>query len=414
MSYQTQLDFLTRFYRKCNLQLLRHDPQMPMDPSIDYRFRESLGRNNEYFSTIGQTISTVRSHTIYRVMDQYLCVYLFLSYRDEDRPVVLSIGPYLPKAMTPEEIAIHAEKVALTPQQLRNYYSGLPVLEKEHPVFSALYTFCEEIWDKSTVYQMEDLNLTLTGNPPPPDSKHPMTPAELTSFKQMVELRYAYENELMNAVSSGITLKAELQHPSAFPSFLDPRSADPVRNIKNYCIILNTLMRKAAENGGVHPIHVDALSSMFASRIEAVTGTEEGKNMMDEMFLSYCRLVKKHSVRNCSALIQQAIVCIDADLEGDLSLNTLAGKLNVNSSYLSTLFKKEMGQTITDHITSKRITLAMKLLGTTKLQIQTIAQKCGIPDVNYFTKKFKKATGRTPKEYRQALETMLTPHGSNL
>jgi len=30
--------------------------------------------------------------------------------------------------------------------------------------------------------------------------------------------------------------------------------------------------------------------------------------------------------------------------------------------------------------------------------------------VNYFTKKFKKATGRTPKEYRQALESMLARH----
>lgn len=410
MTYQTQLDFMTRFYRKCNLQILRHDPLMPMDRSIDYHFRESLGRPDEYFSALGQTISEIPPHTIYRVTDQYLCCYLFLAYIDEGMPVVLSIGPYLPKQMPQEEIIIHAEKMAVTPQQLGNYYLGLPVLEKDNPVFSALYTFCEDIWDKTTIYQMKDLNLALTGDAQPVDPKRNMTPTELATFKQMVELRYAYENELMSAVSRGITLKAELQHPSAFPSFLDARSPDPVRNLKNYCIIMNTLLRKAAEQGGVHPIYLDELSSMFARKIEAFTTLADGKDMMDEMFIAYCHLVKKHSVRNYSALIQQAIIYIDSDLEGDLSLNTLAYKLNVNGSYLSTLFKKEMGQTITDYITAKRITLAMKMLGTTKLQIQTVAQKCGIPDVNYFTKKFKKATGRTPKEYRQALETMLARH----
>jgi len=122
-----------------------------------------------------------------------------------------------------------------------------------------------------------------------------------------VELRYAYENELMSAVSRGITLKAELQHPSAFPSFLDSRSPDPVRNLKNYCIIMNTLLRKAAEQGGVHPIHLDEMSSRYARKIEAFTSLADGRGMMDEMFLSYCHLVKKHSVRNYSSLIQQAI-----------------------------------------------------------------------------------------------------------
>ena len=131
---------------------------------------------------------------------------------------------------------------------------------------------------------------------------------------------------------------------------------------------------------------------------------------MDEMFVAYCQLVKKFSSKNYSPLIQQTMIHIDSDLDGDLSLEVLAKKLNVNGSYLSSLFKKEMGQTLTDYITAKRMTLAMKLLGTTQMQIQMVAQICGIPDVNYFTKKFKKATGRTPKEYRQALETMLARH----
>lgn len=37
------------------------------------------------------------------------------------------------------------------------------------------------------------------------------------------------------------------------------------------------------------------------------------------------------------------------------------------------------------------------------MQIQTIAQHCGISDINYFTRIFKKQIGKTPKEYRNSI-----------
>lgn len=57
-----------------------------------------------------------------------------------------------------------------------------------------------------------------------------------------------------------------------------------------------------------------------------------------------------------------------------------------------------MGTTLTGYVSKRRVNHAMFLLETTSLQIQTIAQQCGIPDVNYFTRTFKKYAGVTPKE----------------
>ena len=101
-----------------------------------------------------------------------------------------------------------------------------------------------------------------------------------------------------------------------------------------------------------------------------------------------------------SQLISQLLLHIEADLSADLSLSALAKQLSVNSSYLSTLFKKELGATLTEYVSKRRVNYAMLLLDTTSLQIQAIAQHCGIPDVNYFTRTFKKYAGMTPKEYR--------------
>ena len=163
---------------------------------------------------------------------------------------------------------------------------------------------------------------------------------------------------------------------------------------------MNTLLRKGAEQGSVHPIHIDNLSSRFARKIEQITTPEGGTALQKEMIHKYCLLVKNHSMKGFSLLVQKVVTRIDSDLTADLSLKTQAQLLNVNASYLSTLFKKETGMTLTDYVNKKRMENAVFLLNSTNMQIQNIAQYCGIPDVNYFTKIFKKYIGKTPKEYR--------------
>ena len=123
---------------------------------------------------------------------------------------------------------------------------------------------------------------------------------------------------------------------------------------------------------------------------------------MSKMFHAYCKLVQKHSMRNYSSVVQKAIMCINSDLAANLTLSNLAKIQNVSAGYLSSIFKKETGKTITDYINSRRIKLAKELLVSTRLQVQTIALHCGIVDVHYFSKIFKKYTGKTPKEYRES------------
>jgi YesN/AraC family two-component response regulator len=97
------------------------------------------------------------------------------------------------------------------------------------------------------------------------------------------------------------------------------------------------------------------------------------------------------------------VLLIDADLSAELSLSKLAEEQKISAGYLATLFKKETGLTVSEAIRKKRIALALHLLHTTNLQIQTIAMHCGIMDVQYFSKTFKKQVGKTPKEYRDSI-----------
>jgi YesN/AraC family two-component response regulator len=181
----------------------------------------------------------------------------------------------------------------------------------------------------------------------------------------------------------------------------ESRVADRLRNLKNYGIIMNTLFRKAAERGGVHPVYIDKVSSQFAKEIENAKTVKEINEIMPEILVKYCNLVRKNSTKGYSPAVKKAIIKIESDLTADLSLNEMAKLCNVSSGYLSALFKKETGKTLTDFVNDKRVSFAKHLLKTTNLQVQTIAQHCGILDFHYFCRMFKKSVGLTPTQYRE-------------
>ena len=314
------------------------------------------------------------------------------------------IGPYLTQELTEQQLLEEAERNGVPARdfaQLLRRYSNIAALKDESFLFAMVNAFAQRVWGSAEAYFIVDINQDLAPGFIPLNGARELSAAnEMALSMQTMERRYAYENELMRTVSQGMLHRAEQMLSNMSQLNFERRSGDPVRNMKNYCIICNTLMRKAAEQGGVHPVYLDSVSSDFARRIELSRTVEGVQQMMREMVQSYCRLVKKHSMRNYSSVVQRAITYIDADLSADLSLRTLAAAQNINASYLSSLFKKETGETITEHVNKKRIEHAVHLLQSSKLQVQSIAQHCGISDVNYFSKLFKKHMGMTPREYR--------------
>ena len=179
-----------------------------------------------------------------------------------------------------------------------------------------------------------------------------------------------------------------------------PRVPDPLRNMKNYCIICNTLLRKAAQQGGVHPLHLDEISSRFARMIEASPTQEKCSALIGDMIRAYCRLVRTHADRQHSAIVQKVLTYIAANISGELTLTTLARLVMVTPCYLSALFHKETGMTLAEYITAQRMRVALQLLKSTHLQIQNVAQLSGYSDPGYFGKCFKRFYGVSPLQYR--------------
>ncbi len=93
---------------------------------------------------------------------------------------------------------------------------------------------------------------------------------------------------------------------------------------------------------------------------------------------------------------------LDRELHNSsFSLKALSDELGYSSGYLSGLFKKIYGTTFQDYLVKQRMEKAKLLLLTTELKHYEIAESIGINDVNYFSARFKKVVGESPKQYKE-------------
>lgn len=406
MFYEAELRFLRETFHKCRI------PATIIDLNSTVHERQDLDLTLFFeplddAMPIAQLLPPVQERILYRLAGSFFHKYLYFKLPELPTDGILLVGPYLETPPSESQVMEWAEAHHIPPakqQHLMQYVWSLPVFSQSSHLHVMLDTFMGRLWGPGS-YSVEDVDQTKYAEDTLLLSKVSGLEQRdaLWNMKNM-ERRYALENEILDAVTNGQSFKADSLLPIFSPMAFENRLSDPIRNAKNYGIIMNTLLRKAAERGGVHPLYIDTVSSEFALKIENTSTIDGLQQLMKKMFDTYCRLVKKHSTKDYSPLVQHAITLIDGRITEELSLNTIAGLLNVSSSYFSTLFKKETGSTLTEYINNRRIKHAKYLLETTKLQIQTIAQHCGIMDVHYFSKVFKKKTGMTPKEYRQSLK----------
>lgn len=101
------------------------------------------------------------------------------------------------------------------------------------------------------------------------------------------------------------------------------------------------------------------------------------------------------------AIVSSAVEFIDHNYRQNISLDLIAENCYCHPVYLSHLFNKEMGFSLTDYINQCRIEAAKRLLDLTELSITQISLEVGFNDPSYFSKVFKNIQGINPTHYRQ-------------
>ena len=407
MQLQSELAFLREALKKCRMQTSMLSENDKLSAALDSFLARIVGTRGTFSMTAREIDREgIKEGRKYQLVNEMDLRYLLMRLPLDEEKNLLFVGPYLTVALDEGEIMKIEERLGLSPGAHRflvEYYSSLPIVSESDRIDLFIDTFLERVWPSLSINLVEiDLgdreSLSLAERVGRTDDFD-----ETIANIERMERRYAFESEMMQAVKLGQRQKEATLLAALNDQIFEKRLQDTLRNAKNYCIIMNTLLRKAAEEGGVHPLYIDRASSSFAAKIESTVDMKAIFEVMREMFSSYCRLVRRHSTGRYSVVVKNTVLMIDADISAELSLSALAESQGVTAGYLATVFKKETGRTVVSYIRERRISRAKHLLETTDLQVQTVAMHSGITDVQYFSRIFKKETGKTPKEYRQSV-----------
>ena len=86
----------------------------------------------------------------------------------------------------------------------------------------------------------------------------------------------------------------------------------------------------------------------------------------------------------------------------DISMQDAAAVLRYSDAYFCKLFKQCFKVNFSTYLNEFRVQKARQLMTDSRLNLKDISAACGYSDANYFTKVFKRITGKTPSEYRLA------------
>ncbi|MFE5317770.1 helix-turn-helix domain-containing protein [Paenibacillus sp. NPDC056579] len=102
-------------------------------------------------------------------------------------------------------------------------------------------------------------------------------------------------------------------------------------------------------------------------------------------------------------IIKKTIQYMEQECQ-NATLYSVAQKVYMTPTYLSSLFKMNTGKTFIDQLTEIRITKAKEMLKCTHLKNYEVAEKVGYKDSRYFSQIFKKKVGLSPSEYRDSAQ----------
>ncbi len=164
---------------------------------------------------------------------------------------------------------------------------------------------------------------------------------------------------------------------------------------------LIVLFSRASIEGGADAQQIFGENLALHAEIERTQTLDELSLLLTGVFYRFVGYVFDFSQFQHVDIMHKAVSHLKENLAQHVTLEELAQHVGLSKSYLSTIFKTELGQTFTDYVNWMRIEKSKELLLNPLLSLAAIADLIGYNDQSYFTKKFSQSTGMSPGQYRK-------------
>ncbi|MDQ0887839.1 two-component system response regulator YesN [Paenibacillus sp. V4I9] len=218
---------------------------------------------------------------------------------------------------------------------------------------------------------------------------------EMTEYRDF-RLREEYIPEIVKMLEKGDSSNAVVYFDHAFDMLLtqEPVSFSYVQAFGMGLISeLARKIKRTKDSDGESNI-------LIWQKLIICTNATEIRGVVLEYLNQYSVLKQKEQTRQQHNLVHKISRYLEEHLQDNVTVKQLAEQFHLNASYLSVLFKKETGQTLSEFVQEARMAKAKELLGDPNIKVYEVAERVGFQTAAYFTFLFKKMVGTTPQEFR--------------
>lgn len=178
-------------------------------------------------------------------------------------------------------------------------------------------------------------------------------------------------------------------------------SRDPVTNLKYHFVVTTAMVTRMCRQYGMELEQAFRMSDFYIQKLDDIHSVEEIKHLHDEMVMDYAEKMRRYHHNNTNSKhINACKEYIYSHIKERITIEDLADVLGVSASYLSRLFKKETGISVSAYIRNRKIEMAKNLLRFSNDSMIEIANRLAFSSQSHFIQQFREVVGMTPKRYR--------------
>ena len=178
-------------------------------------------------------------------------------------------------------------------------------------------------------------------------------------------------------------------------------SRDPLTNMKYHFVITTAMVTRLCKQQGMELEQAFRLSDFYIQKLDDIKTVEAVQALHDEMVIDFTEKMRRHfRVDTNSKHINACKEYIYAHIKERITIEDLADEFGVSASYLSRLFKKQTGISVSAYIREQKIKIAKNLLRFSDYSMIDIANRLSFSSQSHFIQQFRELVGMTPKKYR--------------
>ena len=183
-------------------------------------------------------------------------------------------------------------------------------------------------------------------------------------------------------------------------------SDNPLQNTRYLFVSTITRACRFCIQGGMNPTDAFNASDLYIRKMDVLNNIDEIRALREDMMTFYSDAMREiHRQMQLPRSVTRAMDYVEAHLHDKLSLKEIAEYAGLAPAYLSDLFRRETGITLSSYILKRRIKAAKNMLRYSDQKVAEIAEILAFSNASHFQRAFKKETGRTPNQYRRFADT---------